>query len=92
MQSILVILSACLSFRRAHYPEHPIHSFKKTKAMSELLEERSERQRRKRDLSQQKASEPLEDTPTTQNLKSLVESVKRKSSAADVKLGKRRKI
>ena len=61
--------------------------------MSALLDERSKRQKEKTDKGESvSASRPTSADAKT-NLKSLVESVKRKSAAADGKgVGKRRKL
>ena len=70
------------------------YSFKKTKSMAALLEERSRRQQGKatenRDSTVVKSSTNV-DGPQP-SLQSLVESVKRKSAAVEPSMGKRRKI
>jgi hypothetical protein len=70
-------------------------SFKKTKAMGALLEERQKRQRELRDQrpeGEAAKSKPTEGT-NAKSLQSLVESVKRKSANADPPgQGKRRKL
>ncbi|KAI0815044.1 hypothetical protein BC629DRAFT_1588722 [Irpex lacteus] len=71
-------------------PSNP--HFKKTKSMSALLEERSKRQRNKQGGDDY--TRPVSNTGGTSqpNLKSLVESVKRKSAGMDGSVGKRRKL
>lgn len=69
-----------------------VYSFKKTKSMSALLEERSKRQKDRHSRPDQSV---VEDTHTggKDSLKNLVESVKRKSAAVEQReAGKRRKL
>lgn len=68
--------------------------FKKTKSMSALLDERSKRQKKSHGKKQDGAtSAKTVETDSSTSLKNLVESVKRKSIAADGKgVGKRRKL
>lgn len=70
-------------------------SFKKTKSMAALLEERQKRQRSTRadgeDVSV-RDSAGLSRGTGEKSLKSLVESVKRKSISGDQGVGKRRKL
>ncbi|KAJ6575055.1 hypothetical protein B0H19DRAFT_1021865 [Mycena capillaripes] len=68
-------------------PSNP--HFKKTKGMNALLEERSKRQRHKRDLVSD-VKQPRDDGG--RSLQNLVESVKRKSSAMVTTSGKRRRL
>ena len=73
-----------------------MHSFKKTKGMSALLDERSKRQKDHQGEASERASSKkntAESEPKS-SLKSLVESVKRKSAAASDQpgVGKRRKL
>ncbi|KAI0322664.1 hypothetical protein OF83DRAFT_1092299 [Amylostereum chailletii] len=73
-------------------PSNP--RFKKTTAMSALLNERSQRQKQKRYTGQSEEirSSSIAISNAGQNLKSLVESVKRKSSAMEENVvGKRRR-
>ncbi|KAI5121290.1 hypothetical protein M0805_002333 [Coniferiporia weirii] len=73
-------------------PSNP--HFKKTKSMAALLEERTKRQHtnRQADAGEEYSSKTRE-TVGTQSLRSLVESVKRKSAQVDGKgSGKRRKL
>jgi len=71
-------------------PSNP--HFKKTKGMSALLEERAKRQREKRLDSGITAPASESNSISQSNLKNLVESVKRKSTAAEGGFGKRRKL
>ncbi|KAI0695164.1 hypothetical protein BC835DRAFT_1273760 [Cytidiella melzeri] len=71
-------------------PSNP--HYKKTKSMSALLEERSKRQHNKQSpIDTAYSTSNSTSTPQT-NLKSLVESVKRKSAGVGGGLGKRRKL
>jgi len=75
-------------------PSDDRSSFKKTKGMTALLEERQKRQReeKRESVSGAKSSSSV-DAPNQRSLESLVESVKRKSSARDrPKMGKRQKL
>ena len=68
-------------------------SFKKTKSMSALLDERSKRQKEKTDKGETAPVSSRANAESKTNLKSLVESVKRKSAADGQKrMGKRRKL
>jgi hypothetical protein len=68
------------------------NSFKKTKNMVALLDERVKRQRR-RDSEDDSNARFVSGSVNDTSLKNLVESVKRKSSAAGQGgLGKRRKL
>lgn len=69
-------------------------SFKKTKSMSALLEERSRRQQEKASRNRESTVTRRADAESQQSsLQSLVESVKRKSAALDKPgMGKRRKV
>jgi len=69
-------------------------SFKKTKGMTALIQERQKRQREEHRESNSGAKAPSgADLPTERSLESLVESVKRKSSTKDgPKMGKRQKL
>lgn len=68
-----------------------IHSFKQTKSMSALLEERSKRQTGKKPTVDRSAA--VNESETSGNLKNLVESVKRKSAVVEQPgVGKRRKL
>ncbi|KAG0694818.1 hypothetical protein DFH29DRAFT_1005989 [Suillus ampliporus] len=70
-------------------PSNP--HFKKTKSMAALLDERTKRQKRRRPEDEKNTQVPAKADDTS--LKNLVESVKRKSAAADQSgLGKRRKL
>ncbi|KAJ7706237.1 hypothetical protein B0H17DRAFT_1192743 [Mycena rosella] len=69
-------------------PSNP--HFKKTKGMNALLEERSKRQRHKRDGVDVAVKQSGENGG--RSLQNLVESVKRKSSTVDTTSGKRRKL
>ncbi|KAG1743795.1 hypothetical protein EDB19DRAFT_1696994 [Suillus lakei] len=70
-------------------PSNP--HFKKTKSMVALIDERTKRQKRSRPEDETKAQFPAKVDNTS--LKNLVESVKRKSAAADRGgFGKRRKL
>ncbi|KAJ7783727.1 hypothetical protein DFH07DRAFT_873889 [Mycena maculata] len=69
-------------------PSNP--HFKKTKGMNALLEERSKRQRQRRDGAESSAKQSSGDG--TRSLQNLVDSVKRKSSTVDTGSGKRRKL
>ncbi|EKM61787.1 uncharacterized protein PHACADRAFT_204941 [Phanerochaete carnosa HHB-10118-sp] len=73
-------------------PSNP--HFKKTKSMSALLEERVKRQKEKLgDPNAVAQPKKAGDNASSNNLKSLVESVKRKSAAANHSgVGKRRKL
>ncbi|KAF7793336.1 hypothetical protein EIP86_004448 [Pleurotus ostreatoroseus] len=73
-------------------PSNP--QFKKTKSMAALLDERSKRQKdSSHKRRESKASDKKTEADKSNSLKSLVESVKRKSMAADGKgVGKRRKL
>ncbi|KAI0068254.1 hypothetical protein BV25DRAFT_1987063 [Artomyces pyxidatus] len=73
-------------------PSNP--HFKKTKSMSALLEERSKRRKSKGNDTPGDASGDLAamEKGNGHSLKSLVESVKRKSATADGGVGKRRKL
>lgn len=65
-----------------------IHSFKKTKSMSALLEERSKRQE-----GREEVSGSVSRTEGQKSLDNLVENVKRKSHAiGENRVGKRRKL
>ena len=70
------------------------HRFKKTKSMAALLDERSKRQKESSHKRRESTvSGKRTETDGSNSLKSLVESVKRKSMAADSKgVGKRRKL
>ncbi|KAG8768781.1 pre-rRNA-processing protein esf1 [Ceratobasidium sp. 428] len=74
-------------------PSNP--HFKKTKSMQALLDERAKRQRQQQSKEDVRAREKLkatqESTQEDRSLKSIVESVKRKSSSANPSGGKRRK-
>ncbi|KAG9090294.1 pre-rRNA-processing protein esf1, partial [Ceratobasidium sp. 392] len=74
-------------------PSNP--HFKKTKSMQALLDERAKRQREqqsKEDVRAREKSKPaLESAQEDRSLKSIVESVKRKSGVANPSAGKRRK-
>ena len=73
---------------------HICYSFKKTKSMSALLEERQKR-RKEKSSNPDTVNLPAQTATSSQpNLKSLVESVKRKSAAATEHggTGKRRKL
>lgn len=69
-------------------------SFKKTKSMTALLEERSKRQKANHEnLGSEAVAKSTTRDRGRQNLQSLVESVKRKSTAGEGQaLGKRRKL
>ena len=68
-------------------------SFKKTKSMAALLDERSKRQKEKRNTSSAKEVAASKDASEGKSdLMRLVESVKRKSAAVDAGSGKRRKV
>ncbi|KAF9822120.1 hypothetical protein IEO21_00114 [Rhodonia placenta] len=69
-------------------PSNP--RFKKTKSMAALLGERSKRQKEKTGADVPVTAK-RQDTAGKDSLKSLVESVKRKSAAAEQQPGKRRK-
>ncbi|RPD82468.1 hypothetical protein L226DRAFT_556272 [Lentinus tigrinus ALCF2SS1-7] len=73
-------------------PSNP--HFKKTKSMAALLNERSRRQQEKASKNRETTTTKRSDTDSQQpNLKSLVESVKRKSAVMDEPgIGKRRKM
>jgi hypothetical protein len=69
-----------------------LFSFKKTKSMAALLEERTQRQK---DILREKTGVHAIDRGEEdkhQNLRELVEKVKRKSAAAMQPLGKRQKL
>ena len=67
--------------------------FKKTLGMVALLEERSKRLKEKRNGLDSTGSKPKSRKDTERSLKSLVESVKRKSAAVDQPgAGKRPKL
>lgn len=67
-------------------------SFKKTKSMSALLEERAKRQKVRLD-AQPRRKKAGDDAQPNHSLQNLVESVKRKSAAAGAAgVGKRRKL
>lgn len=68
-------------------------SFKKTKSMTALLDERSKRQREKAETTSAKRSSANKDDADESHtdLMRLVESVKRKSAVADSGSAKRRK-
>ena len=68
------------------------NSFKKTKSMAALLEERSRRQRSKQQSTEVATTAEQTTGDSKSSLKSLVESVKRKSAAVEVGIGKRRKL
>ncbi|GJE99497.1 hypothetical protein PsYK624_157610 [Phanerochaete sordida] len=70
-------------------PSNP--HFKKTKSMAALLDERAKRQRGQRD-GRDAPAQKTDDAPSGRGLQSLVESVKRKSAAAQGGVGKRRKV
>ena len=67
-------------------------SFKKTKSMTALLEERARRQRSGANTEEHSGGQQRSNGPEPASLKSLVESVKRKSAVSDEKGGKRRKL
>ena len=70
-----------------------VDSFKKTKAMASMLQERSKRQRHKlRDGDGADVKSLSAEGTEKQALKSLVESVKRKSAVTEGGIGKRRKV
>ncbi|KAJ7634250.1 hypothetical protein DFH06DRAFT_1055429 [Mycena polygramma] len=69
-------------------PTNP--QFKKTKGMNALLEERSKRQKHKRERVVDDTKQSSGDG--SRSLQSLVESVKRKSSTLDANSGKRRRL
>ncbi|QRV76084.1 pre-rRNA-processing protein ESF1 [Ceratobasidium sp. AG-Ba] len=75
-------------------PSNP--HFKKTKGMQALLDERSKRQRERISKEEARAKEKSkifrESTEGDRSLKSIVESVKRKSGGSDPSTGKRRKV
>ncbi|THH16819.1 hypothetical protein EW146_g3892 [Bondarzewia mesenterica] len=73
-------------------PSNP--HFKKTKSMAVLLQERSKQRRQKQGDRVSMGAQPADDSAGAdgQSLKSLVESVKRKSAVADEGVGKRRKL
>ncbi|OCH96084.1 hypothetical protein OBBRIDRAFT_361349 [Obba rivulosa] len=71
-------------------PSNP--HFKNTKSMSALLEERSKRQRNASAHHEERSTAKTQESTGEKSLQSLVESVKRKSAAADRGMGKRRKI
>ena len=72
------------------------HSFKKTKGMAALLDERTKRKKSRNDRPESLDSQtrgPAKEGGHDRSLQSLVESVKRKSAAADQGgIGKRRKL
>jgi hypothetical protein len=71
-----------------------LNSFKKTKAMGALLEERQKRRREQvRDVEVANRPKVVDSKAGTKSLQNLVESVKRKSANLDVPgQGKRRRI
>ncbi|KEP54253.1 Pre-rRNA-processing protein ESF1 [Rhizoctonia solani 123E] len=75
-------------------PSNP--HFQNTKAMKALLDERAKRQRERQTTEEAQAREKIkavrESTSDDRSLKSIVESVKRKSSAARPGVGKRQKL
>ena len=79
---------------RAKPDRCPCYSFKKTKSMSALLDERSRRQQEKTSKSRESTIVKHSESGAPQpSLKSLVESVKRKSAVLDAPgVGKRRKL
>jgi hypothetical protein len=66
-----------------------VFSFKKTKSMSALLEERS---KRKNDRAEARTGAQISKNETRQSLASLVESVKRKRAVIDNGDAKRQKL
>lgn len=69
--------------------------FKKTKAMTALLDERQKRMHERRGSQDGRVTNKAKDTTgnSTNSLRSLVESVKRKSANVDIPgQGKRRKL
>ncbi|KAL5641478.1 hypothetical protein ACGC1H_001831 [Rhizoctonia solani] len=75
-------------------PSNP--HFQNTKAMKALLDERAKRQRERQTTEEAQAREKIkavrESTSDDRSLKSIVESVKRKSSTARPGVGKRQKL
>ncbi|KAG9082573.1 pre-rRNA-processing protein esf1, partial [Ceratobasidium sp. UAMH 11750] len=74
-------------------PSNP--HFKKTKSMQALLDERAKRQRErqgKEDARARERSKVAQEGVQDRSLKSIVESVKRKSGVAQPSLGKRRRM
>lgn len=70
-----------------------LNSFKKTKGMAALLDERSRRQQQETSKNRDSTVVKRTNADTPQpNLRSLVESVKRKSVAMGGGMAKRRKI
>jgi hypothetical protein len=65
-------------------------SFKKTKGMNALLEERGKRQHHKRERVEGGGKQPAGDG--SRSLQNLVESVKRKSTTTVAPSGKRRRL
>ncbi|CAE6429268.1 unnamed protein product [Rhizoctonia solani] len=75
-------------------PSNP--HFQNTKAMKELLDERAKRQRERQSKEEVQVREKIkavrDSAPDDRSLKSIVESVKRKSSLARSGVGKRQKL